>query len=1101
MKQNIITNHEESPMNMIVRVCALVIAGIMLGSSLHAMEATLESLRDDIQKLEAAIKVEENSESKSALEQRLALVRQEAYRLEMAELKQALEESQRVAQEAQARLKQIEAAEKNSEDASFTLRVENEDTQPLYVALVERYAPEGWGGYISWATSRGYTDKFIVPSQEIQGSQTIELRLPKKCGAYQRWLCWDVKPITDTNYSQTIPLENLIEEEKLIPLITENGIQKREAQAKEAALKAAETFDLRLTNKNLEPVFVALVGREAPSGYVATPLSYLTRAVYTDSFLTEPCEIKPQETVTFKVPKRSLVYQRWICWDNKPLTNPSAGVTSMLEQEIIEHEKSLDIVSAERSEQLEEAKLQAKLAQIKDHIQVVPQKSMAVDGTYLLKLKNLDTKALHVALIAGVAPTKGLGWAGSYVSSRAHACKKLTESLEIPQGKSLILQIPKNIDCDSLWIYWDIRPLVCENNTCTGSYIQQSTTVAQEAQTVRLMTTERKHYLEKGGERLILKRNQEPAAQNESVVTSNPDQLTIDEIDACEARDSTVTPALRTIVQGQPQKLPRIGMCLSGGGLRAMFSSLGLSQGLRDTGLLNTLTFTAGLSGSTWFLMKWLEQGGSPEKLDEIAHTLRDSMAKGLIPKQLLDPVTKELSKWAAFTELAYGGSLDHDPEFQAQFRASLICPEGNPSKRTPSLIDLWGYFLARRLFKGHDDAYQFTLSSLKETAGKGSMPLPIFTAIDSRGTQGYIESMTKWAWSNREQEPPKIYKWLEVTPFAASLRNGSSLCEIPTWGLGRRYKQQGFLNRTTKSVCEPSYFFEPFLKTKPQEGEPRKEVVEYMRIEPSACQLLGAFGSAFTVSLGEAAKLFEETAGDYATQLEWAALGAQVLGTVLPAAQPLTHVAQLAGVMRHVTKDFVKSDKDVQFFAGLGLYDFASGNDEQLELRDAGVFYNLPLPALFDSRRDCDIVLIHDTSGDLHEMQDGTPMIGSELAKFVRYPQFAGKKLPHDLRSEATFKTKMDEIYTNKRLIAVFNDPRSKDYCADEITVIYLPTVIHHGIEGLEFSPTERFGTFKLQYNTDESEALMGYSRALARHAAQEIREIIREKTRKMNE
>ncbi len=867
------------------------------------------------------------------------------------------------------------------------------------------------------------------------------------------------------------------------------------------ASSATETFDLHLRNENLDPVHVALVEQKAPTEGVASwrLVSAVSSYGYTNALSTQSQEIKPSETITIKVPKISPIYKRWICWDTKPITGPQCGTTIPLEKEVPENEKTIDIISDARKLQLKEQtskeKTEQQVVNLRAEIKPISEeasKSVLPQDRYLLKIKNLDMKTLHVALVAGIPQPQT--WVGYLVSSVPYTLEPLTASVEIQADKKILLTLPKNIDIAKLWIYWDTKPIECKG-VCNGSTVELKPTVTEDKKTVKLMTEERKLYLNNMAERLI-ERKQGPQTDKYALVTSGG-TLSDEESRTLENRERTVKESVQSIT-GSAHSIPRIGICHSGGGLRAMFSAIGLSQGLNRAGLINAFLYAAGLSGSTWFLMKWLEQGGSPDKLDEIAETLRASMAKGLIPKELLDPVTKELSNWQAFKELAYGGALDKHPNFMAQFKATIICPNGVCLKTNPSLIDLWGYFLGRRLFKGNENKYQFTLSSLQATAQNAKMPLPIFTAIDTRGTEGYIESLTKWAWSNHEQEPPKNYKFLEVTPFNAALRSKHTLNEIPLWGLGRKYKS-GWLD--IYSIKEPSHNFQPFASTKQIAGQPQTTRMEFSRIEPSATQLLGAFGSAFTVSLGEVTKMMETTIEAGAQKAQWIALGAHVVGAAVP---HLRTVGQAVGaaseVMKHVSKTLIKSQSDIQFFAGLGLYDFSRGGDEQLELRDAGVFYNLPLPPLFDKRRDLDIILVHDTSGDLHAMEDGRPMIGSELAKFAQYPQFAEKALPHDLRNNASFKTKMDALYNHKKMLAVFNDPRSADYNPDEVTVIYLPTIAHPNVAGLECSPTEKFGTFKLQYDAPESEQLMQYNRVLAEKNAEEIKEIIKAKTQAMN-
>ncbi len=660
--------------------------------------------------------------------------------------------------------KVVEGAQQPTKE-TFNLRIENKNTDPIFVAII------GKKGLLS------YTNELLILPQEIKPSESVTIPLPKESQVYKRWLCWDTKPLIGTTCSNTIPLEHRVtQDDKVISLMTPERTEALEWQ--KISAPSPETFSLHLVNKNLKPVYVALVGRKAPSGYIAGPLSYVTRMVYTDHLLTQSQEIKPSESITIAVPKETGLYQRWICWDNKPITSTSCSSTIPLDNRVTEDDKTLDVLSPERANQIEEELLEEKLAALRSEINVIQPREVGViekkegEDTYLLKIRNIDTKPLHVALVAGIVPTQGIA---SYLGSWSYRNKLLTHSLEITPLKSITLRLPKIADINSLWLFWDEKPIECKNESCKGSRKNLGVIVHEDKKTIKIMTEERQKYLNKAAERLILQRNTEPLAQNTATTKQQSSVLPIEEAMFIEKRDGKVLTALPTILGYElprGHKIPRIGIAYSGGGLRAMFSSLGFTLGLRNAGILNAIEYTSGLSGSTWFLMKWLEQGGDPAKLDAIAQTLRESMAKGLLPKQLLDPVTKELSQWAAFKELSLGGIVELDPNFNAQFRASLICPDGMCTKRSPSMIDLWGYFLGRRLFKGNANKYQFTLSSLKDTALKAQMPLPIFTAVDSQNTKTYIDSMTKWAWSNHEQEPPKDYKWFEATPFSTSIRS-----------------------------------------------------------------------------------------------------------------------------------------------------------------------------------------------------------------------------------------------------------------------------------------------------------------------------------------
>ena len=60
-----------------------------------------------------------------------------------------------------------------------------------------------------------------------------------------------------------------------------------------------------------------------------------------------------------------------------------------------------------------------------------------------------------------------------------------------------------------------------------------------------------------------------------------------------------------TKTQLEIEDVPRVALCASGGGYRAMFSTLGFLRGLDQIGCLDGVAYAAGVSGSTWALSQW----------------------------------------------------------------------------------------------------------------------------------------------------------------------------------------------------------------------------------------------------------------------------------------------------------------------------------------------------------------------------------------------------------------------------------------------------------------------------------------------------------------
>ena len=189
-------------------------------------------------------------------------------------------------------------------------------------------------------------------------------------------------------------------------------------------------------------------------------------------------------------------------------------------------------------------------------------------------------------------------------------------------------------------------------------------------------------------------------------------------------------------------KIPRIALCCSGGGYRAMLATLGFLKALQDIGMLDCTTYMAGLSGSTWAMAGWIASqqsldtyiAGLPKKLCNGLEAVKDPELLNILAKQLLNKA------------------------MHGQFI---------------SLIDIYGPTLANSLLTDSGmNRLTITLSKSHAHIADGSLPLPIYTAVT-----------------------PNVnpYEWLEFTPFEA----GSSYQKayIPTQYFGRKFKSGTSVN------------------------------------------------------------------------------------------------------------------------------------------------------------------------------------------------------------------------------------------------------------------------------------------------------------------
>jgi len=167
------------------------------------------------------------------------------------------------------------------------------------------------------------------------------------------------------------------------------------------------------------------------------------------------------------------------------------------------------------------------------------------------------------------------------------------------------------------------------------------------------------------------------------------------------------------------KKLPKIAFCFSGGGYRAMVSSLGFMLGAQDVGLLDAASYISVLSGSSWMLANFL---------------IRKHF-------QNID--------WPKFREIAQKRAAidfwDIDTFDTENFGNKITNVFSYRKKVEPA--DLWGAILSDRLFGDIFLAQDITFSHLCELFNKKLFdgPFPLFSLTIT------------------DVFP---YEWFEVNPF-----------------------------------------------------------------------------------------------------------------------------------------------------------------------------------------------------------------------------------------------------------------------------------------------------------------------------------------------
>ncbi|KAI1650734.1 FabD/lysophospholipase-like protein [Daldinia loculata] len=357
-----------------------------------------------------------------------------------------------------------------------------------------------------------------------------------------------------------------------------------------------------------------------------------------------------------------------------------------------------------------------------------------------------------------------------------------------------------------------------------------------------------------------------------------------------------------------PEDVPTIAMCGSGGGLRALVAGTGSLLATQEDGLFDCITYTSGVSGSCWMQALYLSS---------LTNCRFD---------RIVDHLKARLGVHIAYPPAAFS-SVTSSPTNKLLLSSIVEKLKGDP-KAAFGLVDVYGILLAARLLvpKGELGVNErdFKLSSQREYIKYGQNPLPIYTAVRHE-IPDIAANMSKGS-PEQEKEIAKQeawFQWFELTPY-------EFFCEefnagIPTWALGRRF------NGGEDVPPEKNGFHLPELR---------------MPI------MMGIFGSAFCATLShyyrEIRPLVKRLTG-FATVDEMIYGYNEDLEKVHPIdpAQIPNFTYNMEGKLRFTTPTTIY-------------------NNEYIQLMDAGMSNNLPIYPLLRPGRDVDIIVAFDASADI---------------------------------------------------------------------------------------------------------------------------------------
>lgn len=279
--------------------------------------------------------------------------------------------------------------------------------------------------------------------------------------------------------------------------------------------------------------------------------------------------------------------------------------------------------------------------------------------------------------------------------------------------------------------------------------------------------------------------------------------------------------------------------------------------------------------------------------------------------------------------------------------------------------VDLYGAMIGNfALEKVGDKRLDVTWSSLNSLAQSGAIPLPLCSSVfDLKKT------IVKKSGYRTE------YEWFESGPFEAG---SSVLGYIPVWSLGSEFKDGKLISHNPEY---PLSFY------------------------------LGIYGSAFAVSLND---IIDK--------------GIPKDNIVIMGEKVTVPIDTWLRVLLDKIDKNIRSDRSDYIHAQFPNYAVGVSTSalqkEDLGMFDGGMYFNLPLPLLFDRpERDVDVVIMYDSNpADVNTLVDAS-----------RYFKRKGIAMPD-----------MEKVKKSKLLskpMTVFNDPRKKSYNSSMPTLMYFPT------------------------------------------------------------
>ncbi len=238
-------------------------------------------------------------------------------------------------------------------------------------------------------------------------------------------------------------------------------------------------------------------------------------------------------------------------------------------------------------------------------------------------------------------------------------------------------------------------------------------------------------------------------------------------------------------------RVPRVGVCCSGGGFRAACALGGALDELERQGLLDISLYIATLSGATWTVAPWAL---TEDSFSDFWVVFKQRLATAVLglPASFTSDASGAVKTLfdIQLARLAPISSLVADVILKKMILNDVLTRNIGVELNFGgvfSMIDLYGVLLGASLFSLDQlrDYTSLNLASLVPHVEKGQKPLPVFTAV------------------HPQNRICGVYDWYEYTPFeVASYRSAAA---VPAWAWGRSFERGqsvGFSSPVSLGEC-----------------------------------------------------------------------------------------------------------------------------------------------------------------------------------------------------------------------------------------------------------------------------------------------------------